>query len=192
MMTEHWFDHDPQLLPTLRANHPILFTDSVTRITFRVATSKGVYAVTMSRDDGAFAVESFTPMDRIGLSRSSVIQRLRRWRQSPERHGDEQAVVVPPGMALVRISSIVFGKKACDTIFSQVVAEMQREYFDALSRGEKWEARWAVGRGRLAFVRTVLKHTFVATIASMLGGTGRFIGAIAKAAVNHDKSDRQE
>ena len=74
------------------------------------------------------------------------------------------ALVKPPGISCLRVAQALFGSKACAGVFQPVIADMQHEHFDALARGATWEARFAVIRGRIAFVRAVVHHVGVARL----------------------------
>lgn len=47
-----------------------------------------------------------------------------------------------PGGLLVTLLQFLFTKRAFDHIFSQVVNDGREEYWEALSKGDKWLARW--------------------------------------------------
>jgi DNA-binding CsgD family transcriptional regulator len=52
------------------------------------------------------------------------------------------ALFSPPGMGLWRLAEFLCTKKTYDSVFVPLLADFHHEYFEALSRGEKWKARW--------------------------------------------------
>ncbi|PBC22144.1 MULTISPECIES: hypothetical protein [unclassified Mesorhizobium] len=47
-----------------------------------------------------------------------------------------------PGGRLIAVLRFLFTKRAFDNIFSQVVMDGREEYWEALTRGDRWLARW--------------------------------------------------
>jgi hypothetical protein len=51
-------------------------------------------------------------------------------------------VISPPGLRLWHLAEFLCTKKTYASIFYPLLAEFQHEYFDALSTGRTWKARW--------------------------------------------------
>jgi hypothetical protein len=64
-------------------------------------------------------------------------------------------IVKPPGAWLVALTRIVFAPNACRRVFEPIIADMRSEYFEALSRGKRTEARIALLRGWIAIMRVL-------------------------------------
>lgn len=78
------------------------------------------------------------------------------------------ATVREPGTFLRRLSTTVFGREAWENRFEQVVADMQHQYYDARERRARWEARFAILRGYLAFGRAVAVHMRLDSVLEVL------------------------
>jgi hypothetical protein len=80
-----------------------------------------------------------------------------------------------PGAGLLVFAMLVFGKKAHDRIFSQVVGDARDDIFCALQRGRVAEAQFAHLRMYLVFGRTVVFHIGSSVVAKVLGLIGKRI-----------------
>ena len=64
-------------------------------------------------------------------------------------------IIKPPGALLLALTRIVFAPKACRRVFEPIVADMRSEYFAALSKGKRNDARIALLRGWIALIRAL-------------------------------------
>lgn len=78
-------------------------------------------------------------------------------------------IVKPPGTFWLALTNLVFTPKVCRRVFEPIVADMRSEYFSALSSGNRNEARIALVRGWIAFMRVL-----VASVLLFLSGISRF------------------
>lgn len=63
-----------------------------------------------------------------------------------------QRIVMPPGMRLSTFLQALLGFTRFRRYVAPAIADMQEEYFEALNRGDKWNARAAVVRGYVFIV----------------------------------------
>ena len=68
----------------------------------------------------------------------------------------QRAVVCPPGAKLGTLASFFFSKRTYAIVLKPYLAEMQEEYFEALSERRLWKARWVRVRGVICFWSHVL------------------------------------
>jgi hypothetical protein len=61
-------------------------------------------------------------------------------------------IVIPPGSKLLTIAEFFYSKKTYTLHFEPIVADMQREYFEALYEKRVWKARWIHIRGCWGFI----------------------------------------
>lgn len=61
-----------------------------------------------------------------------------------------------PGTTQDHIARFLFSRKTYETVLKPAIAEMQHEYFEALSRGEQHRARWIKWRGITCFWGTMV------------------------------------
>ena len=64
-------------------------------------------------------------------------------------------IIKPPGALLLALTRIAFAPKACRRVFEPIVADMRSEYFSALSKGKRNDARIALLRGWIALIRAL-------------------------------------
>jgi|1186.fasta_scaffold220626_3 hypothetical protein len=57
-----------------------------------------------------------------------------------------------PGSLLLEVAEFVVSGRTFARVFEPVVADMQREYMEALRDGRMWKARWVRCRGTLTFI----------------------------------------
>jgi len=81
-----------------------------------------------------------------------VIEAIREARKS-------LVITYSPGWTLTRWIDFLFSKKSVDQIFQPIIADMQLEYFDALSEDRMWKARWVAARGYGTFWYALVLHT---------------------------------
>jgi len=62
--------------------------------------------------------------------------------ESPDPLLPGKAVVSPPGLDIWKLAEFLCTKKTYDSIFVPLLADFHHEYFDALSVGREWKARW--------------------------------------------------
>jgi hypothetical protein len=60
-------------------------------------------------------------------------------------------IVRPPGMRLNAIAEFLFAKNTYERVFQPTIADLQREYLDALAQDRLWKARWIWLRGHYSF-----------------------------------------
>jgi hypothetical protein len=58
-------------------------------------------------------------------------------------------LLMPPGVALAKVSRFLLPPKAWRTYIRPIIADMQEEYCLAISKGDLWHARWIALRGHL-------------------------------------------
>ena len=99
------------------------------------------------------------------------VSRLRevRWASS--------SIASPPGSILMTLSRVFFGPRAHEEVFSQIVADMRDEYFDALQRGARVEAwvtrvRWTWAWTKAAGAKLPLDwlRSLIGIAKKLLGG----------------------
>lgn len=70
-----------------------------------------------------------------------------------------RSVVQPaPGYRFQAVTRFCFPKRIYSDVFEQAVSDLRHEYFEALSHGRYWHARWLLVAYPLAFVSTVLEQ----------------------------------
>ena len=62
----------------------------------------------------------------------------------------------PPGSFVRRILSALYSRKSFERVFAPTLADMQLEYFEALSEGKPWKARWVLVRDHMALLSACL------------------------------------
>lgn len=60
--------------------------------------------------------------------------------------------LAPPGSRLLGASKFLFSKKTYERVFLPVVADMQKEYLEALSEGDEWRASFIRLRATVVFL----------------------------------------
>jgi len=53
-----------------------------------------------------------------------------------------EKIARPPGIFILRIINFIYSKKVAERIFEPILADMQEEYFEALSNSLKLKAKW--------------------------------------------------
>ena len=82
-----------------------------------------------------------------GRARSSEIGAL-----IPRQAAD---VILPPGMKLREWLALFFSQHTCETVFDNVIADMQKEWLEAHEKGDTELATWVQVRGRLTLAITL-------------------------------------
>lgn len=79
-------------------------------------------------------------------------------------------IVMPPGTGAMTILGFFFSKKAMNSVFVQLIADMRQEHAEALQAGRISRARWVVLREHLNLVVTACAYvaaTFGKTVLSI-------------------------
>lgn len=75
-------------------------------------------------------------------------------------HPKHRGISKPPGTALLRLAEVFASRRFYDHVLSQIIADMQYEYFEALSEGKPMKASVARIRGLVAFVTGLVAGIF--------------------------------
>ncbi|HSG39540.1 MAG TPA: hypothetical protein VLE27_07860 [Thermoanaerobaculia bacterium] len=69
----------------------------------------------------------------------------------------------PPGSKLMEVADFFFSSKTVEKVYAPLIADLQLEYIDALSRGRRHKARWVRMRGYWSFWNAVGLQSLVST-----------------------------
>ena len=85
-------------------------------------------------------------------------------RKSPKK------VALPPGTRALRLTGVLFGRKANSNVFGPLVADFRQEYFDLLSEKPPriWAARFVLVRGYSALFDAMLFRPIVRLLGKAL------------------------
>lgn len=78
-------------------------------------------------------------------------------------------LIDPPGLRADRILRFVFSKKAHESIFSQIIADMREEHAEALFANESKKAWWIVVRGHIGLILAIIAY-LGATVLKKISG----------------------
>ena len=112
----------------------------------------------------------------------SASEQRSRWRQWLSRlwHLRSRSASTPTeaGSLLLQLSRVVFGRRANEEIFVQIVADMREEIEDAKVRGALVEASFARLRGTYAWGKTAVKKVPLDVIMAIVGIAKKLIAHI--------------
>ena len=74
---------------------------------------------------------------------------------------DDKKIIRPPGDKLFNILEFLYTKKNFERIFEPMIADMQEEYFEALSAKRIWKTRWIHLRGIISLLVAITYHPTV-------------------------------
>lgn len=72
-----------------------------------------------------------------------------------------------PGWRLRRLAELVFSPKTCTTVLEPPLADLQKEYFQALAENRPWKARFVLIRGYWSFWSAVAAQLPISIIKQM-------------------------
>ena len=64
---------------------------------------------------------------------------------------EPRQIKLPPGRCLQHIAGFLFTKRIYERVFSELIADMESEYLEALHEKQKWKSRWVWVRGVCGF-----------------------------------------
>lgn len=67
-------------------------------------------------------------------------------------------VALPPGYWLRRLAEPTFHSQTYERVFEPLIADLEHEHAEALSKGQTWRARWIVVRSYVDFALTAVAH----------------------------------
>ena len=76
------------------------------------------------------------------------------------------AIKMPPGFRLRRFSEFLFSKRTYERVFKQQLADLEKDYIDALAEGA--QGRWIRVRGVLVYGLTFAAYIFDSTFGVLL------------------------
>lgn len=71
---------------------------------------------------------------------------------------DVSKVALPPGYWLRRLAEPIFHSQTYERVFAPLIADLEHEHAEALSKGQTWRARWIVVRSYVDFALTAVAH----------------------------------
>lgn len=86
---------------------------------------------------------------------------------------DEERIIKPPTFYANKFAWFLYSTKTQKEIFEPIIADWQKEYFEALSRNEIWKARWIKVRYIYAFLAAMWQK-------SPIGDLIKFVIKIAR------------
>ncbi len=87
-----------------------------------------------------------------------ALQHILAWSKLQVRRPRPAELSRPPGIGSAKLLRTIFGDRAADEVFDPHIADVQFEYFDALQKGSKWQARFVLVRGHIGVVAAVLRY----------------------------------
>lgn len=73
-----------------------------------------------------------------------------------EREVAAGRITLPPGAFLLAVAEFLFSSRSLDDVLRPTIADMRREYNDALVSSRLWKARWVRVRGTWAFLSAAI------------------------------------
>ncbi len=61
-----------------------------------------------------------------------------------------------PGHYLLSFANFLYSKKTYERVFVEQISDMREEYYEALSEGKDWKARWIIVRGWYSFITSMI------------------------------------
>ncbi len=86
-----------------------------------------------------------------------------------------RSIVLPAGSSALAVLRVVFGRRATERIFAQVVADMRDEWLEAEAAGRPLLSRWIAVRGHVALLAAVVAFVgvWVTKLVSTIWRLGR-------------------
>lgn len=106
----------------------------------------------MLRDPGIMG-NVFRTAFRFGVVEARTMYELERLASKAFRRRE---IVRPPGLLIDRFARFIFKKKTYERVFQPIIVDMRLEYFESLSEGRRWHARWVSLRDHLGFCKALL------------------------------------
>lgn len=76
--------------------------------------------------------------------------------------------ILPLGFRLLSITNFIFSSKTQKDTFEPIVADWQKEYFEALFKKEIWKARWITFRYTYAFIVTMWQKSPIGDLIELI------------------------
>lgn len=79
-----------------------------------------------------------------------------------------EKIIRPPGDKFFEVLKFLYTKKVFERVFEPMIADMQEEYFEAMSKKNIWKMRWIHLRGVISLLIAVVYNPVVSLVKKFL------------------------